>query len=82
MTPVKHASLWHEVALLLCTANAGTLVYVHGQGQVLTREKKAIGALIAGPSASTAFLTISLVDAKAGEILAYMRGDWIKCSNR
>jgi hypothetical protein len=49
---------------------------------VLTREKKAIGALIAGPSASTAFLTISLVDAKAGEILAYMRGDWIKCSNR
>jgi hypothetical protein len=61
-----------EVALLPCTANADTLVYVYGQGQVLTGGKKAFGALIAGPSASTASLTLSLVDAKSGDVLAYM----------
>lgn len=62
-----------EVALLPCTAKADTLVYVHGQGRVLTGGKKAFGLLVAGPSSSTAFLTLALVDAKSGDILAYMR---------
>jgi len=61
-----------EVALLPCTANADTLVYVHGDGQVLTGGKKAFGILLTGPSASTASLTLSLVDAKSGDVLAYM----------
>jgi hypothetical protein len=60
------------VALLPCTANADTLVYVHGDGQVLTGGKKAFGILLTGPSASTASLTLSLVDAKSGDVLAYM----------
>ncbi len=62
-----------EVALLPCTENADTLVYVHGQGQVLTGGKKAFGMLVAGAKNSTASLTLSLVDAKSGDILAYMR---------
>ncbi|HMD70812.1 MAG TPA: hypothetical protein VKF41_05680 [Bryobacteraceae bacterium] len=61
-----------EVAVLPCTANADTLVYVRGQGQVLTGGKKAFGILVAGASASTASLTLSLVDAKSGDVLAYM----------
>jgi len=61
-----------EVALLPCTANADTLVYVHGEGQVLTGGKRAFGVLIAGPKSSTASLTLSLVDAKSGDVLAYM----------
>jgi hypothetical protein len=61
-----------EVAVLPCTANADTLVYVHGQGQVLTGGKKALGILVGRASASTASMTMSLVDAKSGDILAYM----------
>ena len=66
-------SVGDEVTLLPCAATADTLVYVHGQGQVLTGGKKAFGILVAGPSASTAFLKLALVDAKSGDILAYMR---------
>jgi len=62
-----------EVALLPCTEKADILVYVHGQGQVLTGGKAAFGILIGGPSSSMGFLKLSLVDAKSGDILAYMR---------
>ncbi len=62
-----------EVSLLPCSANSDALIYVQGQGQVLTGGKKAFGLLVAGPKSSTGFLTLSLVDAKSGEILAYMR---------
>ena len=66
-------SLGDEVTLLPCAANADTLVYVNGHGQVLTGGKKAFGLLVAGPSASTAFLTLSFVDAKSGDVMAYLR---------
>jgi hypothetical protein len=46
---------------------------VNGHGRVLTGGKKAFGILVAGPSASTAFLELSLVDAKSGDVLAYLR---------
>lgn len=62
-----------EVALLPCAEKADTLVYVHGQGQVLTGGKKAFGILVAGPSSSTASLTFSLVEAKSGDVLAYVK---------
>lgn len=62
-----------EVALLPCTADADTLVYIHGQGQVLTGGKKTFGILLVGPKNSTASLTLSLVDSKSGDILAYVR---------
>jgi len=61
-----------EVSLLPCTAHADTLIYVHGSGQVLTGGKKAFGILVGGASASTASMTLSLVDAKSGDVLAYM----------
>jgi hypothetical protein len=61
-----------EVALLPCTAKADTLIYVQGQGQVLTGGKKAFGILVAGPRSSTAFLKLALVDSKSGDILAYL----------
>lgn len=66
-------SVSDEVTLLPCAAEADTLVYVNGHGQVLTGGKKAFGILVAGPSASTAFLELSLVDAKSGDVLAYLR---------
>jgi hypothetical protein len=66
-------SIGDEVTLLPCAAQADTLVYVNGHGQVLTGGKKAFGILVAGPSASTAFLELSLVDAKSGDVLAYLR---------
>ena len=65
-------SVGDEVALLPCAATADTLVYVNGHGQVLTGGKKAFGMLVAGASASTAFLELSLVDARSGEVLAYL----------
>jgi hypothetical protein len=66
-------SIGDEVTLLPCAADADTLVYVNGHGQVLTGGKKAFGMLVAAPSSSTAFLTLSLVDAKSGDVLAYLR---------
>jgi len=66
-------SVGDEVALLPCAAKADTLVYVNGHGQVLTGGKKAFGMLVAGPKTSTAYLELSLVDAKSGDVLAYLR---------
>lgn len=64
-------TLGDEVALLPCSANSDALVFIHGEGSVLTGGKKAFGALIAGPSQSTATLQITFVDAKSGEVLAF-----------
>lgn len=64
-------TLGDEVALLPCAAKSDALVFVHGQGNVLTGGKKAFGALIGGASASSAYLRVSFVDSKSGEVLAY-----------
>lgn len=68
---VARYTLGDEVALLPCSANSDALVFIHGEGSVLTGGKKAFGALIAGPSQSTATLQITFVDAKSGEVLAF-----------
>jgi hypothetical protein len=62
-----------EVTLLPCAATADALVYVNGQGQVLTGGKKAFGLIVGGPATSTGFVAVSLVDAKSGDVLAYVR---------
>lgn len=64
-------TLGDEVALLPCSARSDSLVFIHGEGSVLTGGKKAFGALVYGPTKSTATLQITFVDAKSGEVLAY-----------
>jgi hypothetical protein len=66
-------TLGDDVALLPCTAKADVLVFVEGQGQVLTGGKKAFGILVAGPKDSTATLILTMADAKTGEIVAFVR---------
>jgi hypothetical protein len=66
-------SLGDDVALLPCTANADVLIFVEGQGQVLTGGKQAFGLLLAGPKDSMATLILTMADAKSGEILAFVR---------
>ena len=66
-------SVGDEVNLLPCASNADTLVYAHGKGQVLTGGKKAMGILVGGAKNSTGWLTLSFVDAKTGDILAFVR---------
>ena len=64
-------TLGDEVATLPCSANSDSLVFIHGQGNVLTGGKKAFGYLVTGPSQSTATLHVTFVDAKSGDVLAY-----------
>ena len=64
-------TLGDEVALLPCSAKSDSLVFIHGEGSVLTGGKKAFGALVTGPSQSTATLQITFVDTKSGDVLAY-----------
>ena len=64
-----------EVALLPCTAKADVLVFAEGNGQVLTGGKAAFGILVAGPSSSMAHLALAMVDAKSGEVMAFVRMD-------
>ena len=66
-------TLGDDVALLPCTANADVLVFVEGQGQVLTGGKQAFGILLAGPKDSLATLILTMADAKTGEILGFAR---------
>lgn len=66
-------TLGDQVALLPCSANSDVLVFVEGEGRVLTGGKKAMGILIGGPSASAATLILTMADAKTGEILAFAR---------
>lgn len=66
-------TLGDDVALLPCTAKADVLVFVEGQGQVLTGGKQAFGILIGGPKDSMATLILTMADAKTGEILAFVR---------
>lgn len=66
-------TLGDDVALLPCDATADVLVFVEGQGQVLTGGKQAFGILLAGPKDSVATLILTMADAKTGEILAFAR---------
>lgn len=66
-------SLGDQVALLPCAANSDVLVFVEGEGQVLTGGKKAMGMLIGGAANSGATLILTMADAKTGEILTFAR---------
>lgn len=62
-----------QVALLPCAAKSDVVVFVQGEGQVLTGGKKAMGMLIGGPANSGATLILTMADAKTGEILTFAR---------
>lgn len=67
-------TLGDDVALLPCAAQSDVLVFVEGEGQVLTGGKRAMGMLVGGPnSASEATLILTMADAKTGEIIAFAR---------
>jgi hypothetical protein len=67
-------TLGDDVVLLPCAAKSDVLVFVEGEGQVLTGGKKAMGMLVGGPnSASEATLILTMADAKSGEIIAFAR---------
>jgi hypothetical protein len=66
-------TLGDSVALLPCAAKSDVLVFVEGEGQVLTGGKKAMGMLIGGASSSSAALILTMADAKTGELLAFVR---------
>ena len=65
--------LGDQVALLPCAAKSDVLVFVEGEGQVVTGGKKAMGMLIGGASNSSATLILTMADAKTGEILTFAR---------
>ena len=66
-------TLGDQVALLPCSAHSDVVVFVEGEGQVLTGGKKAMGAIFGGASASNATLILTMADAKTGEILVFAR---------
>ncbi len=66
-------TLGDQVALLPCSAHSDVLVFVEGEGQVLTGGKKTMGILFGGMSSSGATLILTMADAKTGEILAFAR---------
>jgi hypothetical protein len=67
-------TLGDQVALLPCAAKS-VLVFVEGEGQVLTGGKKAMGVLLGAASGanSGATLILTMADAKTGEILTFAR---------
>jgi lambda repressor-like predicted transcriptional regulator len=66
-------TLGDQVALLPCAAKSDVLVFVEGEGQVVTGGKKAMGMLIGGVARSDATLILTMADAKTGEILTFAR---------
>jgi hypothetical protein len=66
-------TLGDQVALLPCAAKSDVLVFVEGEGQVLTGGKKTMGLLFGGAAASGATLILTIADAKTGEIILFVR---------
>jgi hypothetical protein len=65
-------TLGDGVALLPCSAKADVLVFVKAEGQVLSGGQKAMGLLVTGRANSTAFLRLTMADAKTGEIVGFV----------
>jgi len=66
-------TLGDQVALLPCAAKSDVLVFVKGEGRVVTGGKKTMGYLVGGATASGASLVLTMADAKTGEIIAFAR---------
>jgi hypothetical protein len=61
-----------QVAMLPCAANSDVLVFIQGEGQVLT-DGKATMTFLVGGAAEGATVIVTLADAKTGEILGLIR---------
>lgn len=66
-------TLGDGVTQLPCAAKSDVLVFVEGQGSVLTGGRKTFGMLTGTPSTPMASLVLTLADAKTGEVLAFVR---------
>jgi len=66
-------TLGDQVALLPCAAKSDVLVFVEGEGEVLTGGKKTMSMFIGGAANSNATLILTMADAKTGEILTFAR---------
>jgi hypothetical protein len=65
-------TLGDDVALLPCAAKADVIVFVRGEGQVVTNGKATM-TLFVGGALPAAVLILTMADAKTGEILAFAR---------
>lgn len=68
-------TLGDGVSLLPCASKSDVLVFVEGQGNVVTGGRKAMGLVIGAPgmAVSTASLIVTLVDAKSGDVMAVVK---------
>lgn len=64
-------TLGDEVLKLPLSDKVDALLFVRARAQMLTGNKKAFGALVAGPSNDTTAMDFGLVDAKSGEVLYF-----------
>lgn len=65
-------TLGDQVGMLPCSENSDILVFVQGEGQVLTGGRATM-TFIAGGPAEGAVLLVTMADAKTGEILGLIR---------
>lgn len=65
-------TLGDEVGMLPCSENSDILVFVQGEGQVLT-ENRATMTFLAGGPAEDAEVLVTMADAKTGEILGLIQ---------
>lgn len=63
-------TLGDEVSTLGPAAEADAIVFIRGNGTVLTGGKRLFGALVTGASADTIHTYVTFADAKSGEVLA------------
>jgi hypothetical protein len=68
-------TLGDQVTMLPCAAKSDVLIFISGQGDVVTKGKTAMGLLVGGQAFSTAQIFLTFADAKTGEIIAIMRLD-------
>jgi sulfite exporter TauE/SafE len=65
-------TLGDQVGMLPCSENSDILVFVQGDGQVLTGGRATM-TFVAGGPAEGALLRITMADAKTGEIVGFIR---------
>ncbi len=66
-------TLGDQVAMLPCAANSDVLVLIRGAGVIPTLGRSEMAALAGGALAQSAIVTVTLADAKTGEILSMIR---------
>jgi len=67
-------TIGNEVAQLPCASKADVLAFVDAQGEIVTRDRAELGAVFrAGPTNNTAEVFVTLVDAKSGEVVGFLR---------